>query len=153
MLNELLWAAGIATVGQCYSMRGLDMVAAQNIATTINNLFSVIYFALGCSIAIVVGQKLGAGEIEETKKCNTQMIVFNLLISVVSGILLAFAAPLLPLFYNTTETFAPRLPSFYGLLRQPCPFTPLYTAPITPCVPAEKPASPSFLTVATPGCS
>ena len=153
MLNELLWAAGIATVGQCYSMRGLDVVAAQNIASTINNLFSVIYFALGCSIAIVVGQKLGAGEIEEAKKCNTQMIAFDLLISILSGIFLTIAAPFLPLFIILPRRFVSWLLSFYGSLQQPCPFIPLYTAPITPCVPAEKPASLSFLTVATPGWS
>lgn len=122
MMNELLWAAGIATVGQCYSMRGLDMVAAQNIASTINNMFSVIYFAFGCSIAIVVGQKLGAGKIEEAKEANTQMISFNLLISVASGILLAIAAPFLPLFYNTTDAVRSMATQFLWILAATMPF-------------------------------
>lgn len=129
------------------------MVAAQNIATTINNLFSVIYFALGCSIAIVVGQKLGGGEIEEAKKCNTQMIAFNLLISVVSGILLAFATPLLPLFYNTTETIRSTATQFLWIIAATMPLYTFVHCAYYTLRTGGKPASPSFLTVATPGCS
>ena len=59
MINEILWALGMATLTQCYSMRGLDAVAALNISTTISNLFSVIYMAMGSAISIIVGQLLG----------------------------------------------------------------------------------------------
>ena len=47
---------------QCYSVRGLSVVAAFNIANTIANLFNVVFIALGDSVAIVVGQRLGAGQ-------------------------------------------------------------------------------------------
>ena len=54
LLNETLWAAGMAILTQCYSIRGLNVVAAQNIANTINNVFNVVFIALGDSVAIVV---------------------------------------------------------------------------------------------------
>ncbi len=41
MLNEIMWSVGMATLMQCYSMRGLDAVAALNISSTITNLFNV----------------------------------------------------------------------------------------------------------------
>ena len=63
LLNETLWAAGMAILTQCYSIRGLNVVAAQNIANTINNVFNVVFIALGDSVAIVVGQLLGAGNV------------------------------------------------------------------------------------------
>lgn len=47
MFNEVLWAAGMTTVTQCYSVRGLDVVAGLNIATTITNLFNIVYIQLG----------------------------------------------------------------------------------------------------------
>ena len=122
MLNEMLWAAGIATVGQCYSMKGLDVIAAQNITSTVNNLFSVIYIALGCSIAIVVGQKLGAGEIEEAKACNTHMIVFNLLTCLVIGVLMAVAAPYLPFLYNTSDAVRAMATRFLWIISALMPF-------------------------------
>lgn len=75
MFNEVLWAAGMTTVTQCYSVRGLDVVAGLNIATTITNLFNIVYIQLGACISIVVGQYLGAGELEKAKDADNKMIV------------------------------------------------------------------------------
>lgn len=46
MMNEVLWAAGMTTVTQCYSVRGLNVVAGLNIASTITNLFNIVYLQL-----------------------------------------------------------------------------------------------------------
>ena len=67
LFNETLWAAAQATLMQCYSVRGLSVVAAFNIANTIANLFNVVFIALGDSVAIVVGQLLGAGKMKEAR--------------------------------------------------------------------------------------
>lgn len=67
LLNEALWAAGMAMLTQCYSIRGLNVVAALNIANTINNVFNIVFIALGDSVAIVVGQLLGAGKMKEAR--------------------------------------------------------------------------------------
>ena len=60
MINEVLWAAGMTTVNQCYSIRGIAVVAGVNIAATITNLFNIVYIQLGACISIIVGQYLGA---------------------------------------------------------------------------------------------
>ena len=77
ILNEVLWAAGMTTVNQCYSIRGLSVVAAVNIASTITNLFNIVYIQLGGCISIIVGQYLGAGELEEAKMHDNKMIAFQ----------------------------------------------------------------------------
>ena len=41
MLNELFWAAGMTTVTQCYSVRGLSVIAGLNIADNDNKPFQV----------------------------------------------------------------------------------------------------------------
>ena len=46
LLNEALWSFGMAVLAQNYSVRGLTVIAAMNIANTINNLFSVAYSTL-----------------------------------------------------------------------------------------------------------
>ena len=61
MINETLWAAGVATISQCYSVRGLNVIAAFNISTTFYNVFSVAFMAVGMSIGIILGQQLGSG--------------------------------------------------------------------------------------------
>lgn len=104
MINEILWSAGMATLMQCYSVRGLDAVAALNISTTITNLFNVVFIALGSAISIIVGQLLGAGKMEEAKDTDRKLIVFSVLSCVVIGLFLILVAPLFPMLYNTTET-------------------------------------------------
>ena len=102
MVNEIAWSMGMAMLMQCYSVRGLDVVAGMNISSTISNLFNVIFIAMGSAISIVVGQKLGAGELEEAKDADTKMIVFTVISCVVMGGLLFLFAPLFPMLYNTT---------------------------------------------------
>ena len=103
LLNEALWAGGQAMLSQCYSVRGLNTVAALNIANTINNLFLIVFMTMGSSIAIIVGQRLGAGRMEEAKDIDNKMIAFSIACSVVSGLALFALCPLFPRFYNTSE--------------------------------------------------
>lgn len=104
MINEILWAAGMASLTQCYSMRGLDAVAALNISTTITNLFSVIYMAMGGAISIIIGQLLGAGQMEEAKDTDIKLVSFSVFSCVVIGGVLILTAPLFPRMYNTTDS-------------------------------------------------
>lgn len=103
MLNEFLWSAGMAMLMQCYSIRGLETVAAMNISGTISNLFNVAFVAMGNAVAIIVGQLLGAGKMEEAKDQDTKLIAFTVFVCTVCGCIFAFAAPLFPMVYNTTE--------------------------------------------------
>ena len=88
MMNEVLWAAGMTTVTQCYSVRGLDVVAGLNIASTITNLFNIVYLQLGSCISIVVGQYLGAGKLEDAKDADNKMIVFSVFCCVIMAALM-----------------------------------------------------------------
>ncbi|MDE6686436.1 MAG: MATE family efflux transporter [Lachnospiraceae bacterium] len=103
MVNEVLWAAGIAMITQCYSMSGFDAVAVGNIASTISNIFNISFIAFGDAIAIVVGQHLGAGRFEEAKDTDTKLITFCVLLCMVLGAILYIAAPLFPELYKTTN--------------------------------------------------
>ena len=103
MINEVLWAAGMTVVTQCYSVRGLEVVAGLNIATTITNLFNIVYLQLGACISIVVGQYLGAGELEKAKDADNKMIVFSVFCCVVMAVLLLFVGGIFPQIYNTSD--------------------------------------------------
>ena len=65
LVNEALGSLGMAFLNQCYSVRGLDVVAAMNIATTLNNLASVVFLSMGNTVGIIIGQMLGAGKSAE----------------------------------------------------------------------------------------
>ncbi len=61
LVNELLWASGMAFLVQCYSIRGLSVVAGMNISSTLSNVFNVVFMALGSRVSIMVGKLLGGG--------------------------------------------------------------------------------------------
>ena len=104
LLNEALWSAGQAMLSQCYSVRGLNVVAAMNISSTVNNLFFIVFGTLGSSIAIVVGQLLGAGRLEEAKDTDTKMIFFSILCSVGTSAVMFLICPFIARLYNTSDT-------------------------------------------------
>ncbi|MBO4416316.1 MAG: MATE family efflux transporter [Lachnospiraceae bacterium] len=103
LINETLWASSIALLNQCYSLKGLEVVAAQNISSTITNLFNTIFLQLGASIAIIVGPLLGANKMEEAKDTARKMIFFSVLCCVGVGLAMASAAEFFPYLYNTTD--------------------------------------------------
>lgn len=104
MLNETLWAAGMAALSQCYSVRGLNVVAANNICQTFFNVFSVAFMSVGVAIGIILGQMLGAGETDKAKDTCYKLIAFSIFISAVVAVVYIFAAEFIPLIYNTDSS-------------------------------------------------
>ncbi len=103
LLNEALWSSGQTTLVQIYSTRGLAVVAGINISNTISMLFNIVFMSLGSSIGIVVGNLLGAGEMEEAKGTNTKLTAFSVMCCFAIGGLLAATSGVYPLLYNTTD--------------------------------------------------
>ena len=122
MINEVLWAAGMTAVTQCYSVRGLEVVAGLNIATTITNLFNIIYLQLGGCISIVVGQYLGAGELEKAKDAHNKMIVFSVFCCVIVAAVMLVIGGFFPQIYNTTDEIKGLATSFIAVSALIMPF-------------------------------
>lgn len=104
MVNEMLWAAGMTTIVQCYAVRGLEVVAAQNISSTITNLFNIVYLQLGGCISIIIGQLLGAGRLEEAKEKNRKLIFFNVACCCAIALLMMVVGRWFPNIYATEES-------------------------------------------------
>lgn len=125
LLNELLWSVGMSVIAWCYSLRGLDVVAARNISSTITNLFNVFFIQIGGSIGIIVGMKLGAGKLEEAKDTDRKLIFFSVASTTVIGLLMIPFAAVFPKLYNTEEIIKD-ISSFFiliqGLVMPVCAF-------------------------------
>ena len=104
LMNEFLWASGMAIMNQCYSTCGLDVVPAMNISSTLYNLASVAFLSMGNSVGIIMGQMLGAGTSEaDIRDANRKLITVSIASGVVFGSLMAAVSVLFPRIYNTTE--------------------------------------------------
>lgn len=122
LLNEFLWSSGMAILLQCYSVRGLDVVAASNIATTANNLFNVVFISMGNAIAIIVGQQLGANEIEKAKTTVWRLLALSVATCAVMGTLLFLCSGLIPKIYNTTDEVRNMATGFLHIVALMMPF-------------------------------
>ncbi len=104
MVNEALWASGMATVNGLYAQRGLDVVAANNISQTFFNVFSVAFFSVGIAVGIILGHDLGAGkDKEEIKETAFKLIAFSVFIGVIVAAAYAVSAIYIPRIYNISD--------------------------------------------------
>ena len=100
-LNEILWSVAMAAIVQCYSIRGVTAVAALNISSTVSNLFNVVFYSMGSAVSIIVGQKLGSGDIEDAKDTDVKLIFFSAVLCIGMGLLMVITSPFIPRIYNT----------------------------------------------------
>ncbi len=103
LFNEFLWSSGMTVITQCYSTRGLVAVAAVNIAVTISNVFNIVYMSMGSAVSILVGNQLGAGQIEEAKDTDRKIIAFSCVLCTGIGAIMALLAPAFTSIYNVTD--------------------------------------------------
>ncbi len=103
LVNETMWSSGMAVLVQCYSVRGMNVIAGLNIANTINNVFNVVFIAMGDAVAIIIGQLLGAGKMKEARDTDNKIIAFSVFTCIGVALLMVFIAPLFPRIYNTTD--------------------------------------------------
>ena len=88
---------------QCYSIRGYNVVAGLNVSNTINNVFNIVFIALGDSVAIVVGQLLGAGKMKEARDTDNKMIAFSVFCCTIVAAIMLCMAPIFPKLYKIDE--------------------------------------------------
>ncbi len=103
LVNEVLWSGGMSALSVAFSLHGLNVVAAYSISSTVSNLFSVAFMAMGVGIGIIVGQNLGAREYEKAEDNVRKLITLSVLMSVVIGAIMFFSGGFVTRFYNTNE--------------------------------------------------
>ena len=104
LINEFLWASGMAIQNQCYSTCGLDVVPALNISRTLFDVGSVVFLSLGNAVGIIMGQMLGANlGREEIRMHNRRLMTFATVVGGSFGILMIAFSHAFPHLYNTTD--------------------------------------------------
>ncbi|NLN05314.1 MAG: MATE family efflux transporter [Clostridiaceae bacterium] len=103
LVNEFLWSLGMSTITQLFSTRGLNVVSAINITSTITNLFNVVLFSMGAAVAVMVGQALGANDIPRAKQYSWRLMFVSVCTCIAVGSVLAVLAPLFTHIYKTTD--------------------------------------------------
>jgi putative MATE family efflux protein len=103
-INELVWVLGISVYTSIYAHIGTESITATNIAFTIENLAVVPFFALGNAYAIIVGKRIGAGDIDVAFKSGRHVILIGVSISMVMSMLILLNKSWILSIYKITET-------------------------------------------------
>lgn len=103
LANEALWSVAQAMLTQCYSLRGLNVIVAFNIANTLGGMLNIVFFSMGDAVSIMVGQQLGAGETEKAVDTDNKIIFFAIVFSLLAMVAFMALAPFFPRFYNTSD--------------------------------------------------
>jgi len=102
-LNETLWGIGATMYIAAYARVGITAHAAVQISGAINSIFTLAAFSIGDAALILIGQRLGAGELDYGYELGKKMLKTGTVIGVICGaVLIAVAKPIISLFGEVT---------------------------------------------------
>ncbi|MBN7773075.1 MATE family efflux transporter [Clostridium aminobutyricum] len=118
MINETMWSLGMATYNAAYGRMGVTEFAAIQASNTINTLFIYAIFSLGDALIILVGQRLGRGEMEYAFALAKRLLKIGVYIGIFSGGLLILSSHWILKLFNFTPLglhYAMLIVGIYGI--------------------------------------
>lgn len=118
MVNETMWSLGMATYNAAYGRMGITEFAAIQASSTINTMFILAIFSLGDAVLILVGQRIGMGEIDYAYELAKRLLRIGIVIGAISGGLLIISAQFIIKLFNFTalgQQYALYIIAIYGL--------------------------------------
>lgn len=100
LISETVWGLGITFQNGIFARCGTDAIAAFNITNTISQLTWVFFIGMGNASAIILGKKIGAGDICGAKWYVNRFIWFMPLTGALIGLFLIPLSHLLPFLFN-----------------------------------------------------
>jgi putative MATE family efflux protein len=102
LINETMWSLGMATYNAAYGRMGVTEFAAVQASNTINTLFVLAVFSLGDALLILVGQRIGMGQMDYAFALAKRLLRIGVCVGAVSGILLILSSQLIIRLFNFT---------------------------------------------------
>lgn len=101
-INEILWSFGMSTLVRSYSSRGLVVNTAYSMASTIADLFFVLFGGMATASTVLIGTPLGANELEEAKENAYKLLGFSLILAFIFLVLMFSTSFVAPYLYNVS---------------------------------------------------
>jgi MATE family, multidrug efflux pump len=98
--NEFLWSMGVTAYYVIYAHMGTDSLAAMNIVSTIDQLAMVILFGLTSATAVIVGNRIGAGDVEAAYVYGGRSLGLGAVIGMLIGAMVILVSPLILSWYK-----------------------------------------------------
>ncbi|MBP6176757.1 MAG: MATE family efflux transporter [Anaerolineales bacterium] len=102
--NEMFWSLGITTYNAIYAHIGTDSIAAINVNATIEELGFVVFIGLGNACAVLVGNRIGAGQKDEAYEIVRRVIIMGVLFAVGVGAVIILTRELVVGLYDLSPS-------------------------------------------------
>ena len=107
ILEEVAWSVGITVYNAIYARIGTASIAAVNIAATIEGLAFVAFIGLSSACAIMIGNRIGAGALDDAAEYARRFVRIAITVGVAAGLLILIGSgPILSLYKISPETQA-----------------------------------------------
>lgn len=101
--NEIVWGCGFTMYSVIMGHLGNDAVAANSIANIVKDLVACFCLGLGSGGGIIVGNELGAGNLDNAKVYGKKLCIMSVICGAASGILLLAISPIILSVTNLSE--------------------------------------------------
>ncbi len=102
--NEIVWGVGFTMYSVIMGHLGTDAVAANSIANIVKNLVACFCLGLGSGGGIMVGNELGAGNLDIAKEYGRKLCKLSIVCGAVSGLFLLALSPLILAVTDLSDT-------------------------------------------------
>lgn len=89
ILNESIWGIGTAGYSMIFGRMGTAAVAAMNIASTMEQLFSVLFRGASNAALVMLGNELGAGKINRAKLDAGRFCFWGTMMGILIGVVMS----------------------------------------------------------------
>jgi putative MATE family efflux protein len=103
-INEVFWSVGITVYFAVYAHISTSALAAIQINATIEEIAFVLFIGLGNACAIMIGNRIGEGEIEQAYEYSRRFLIMVVLLAIFLGICILFLRePIIGLYEVSSE--------------------------------------------------
>ena len=101
--NETIWSLGITIYNMVYARISTEAIAAINITSTIEGMLFVIFTGLSNASAILIGNKIGAGEEERAFTYARRSLIISVILGLAAGLVLILISDGVVAYYNISK--------------------------------------------------
>ena len=102
-VNEILYSLGLTMIFLSYMRCDENLISGISVVDTVMQIAYIVFGGLSSAVSILIGNRLGANEIEEAKTNSYRLLTFGVMIGIVMGTTLIFVAPIIASFYNVED--------------------------------------------------
>lgn len=104
--NEFVWGLGVTMYSLAYGRMGDNAVASITIATTIQDIMSVLFQGLSAATAVILGNELGAGKLQKAEQYAKNFLILQFLVTICMALLCVAARGGIISLYHISEAVA-----------------------------------------------